>query len=382
MRCGDGVDAGLGGAGDGAGRGGRRLRRPLRGPPATRLPLGPAALRWRAAAGRGRVERGVHPRVPQVARRARRRLRPVPAPGGGQRGQAHVHPPRPPTEERAAPRPRRRDPGVARGPGRAPPARVVGAPDPAREAAHCVRPSLLRGAPRRGSGRGHGHLAGDGEVPSLPRARTPAGPLGGTAVTFHDDFDDRMTDEMQRMVEGTDASDLVRTRIERGLQEPRTMPRGLILWGSIAAAVAALIALAVAPSSGGKKQNVAAGLLASTTTQPDEGVGSAGSDGAGVGPGAASNAAPGASRITTSVRHVAATTVPVKTTTTTVSGGPPPSGPHITEFPLPQGASPPNDIAAGPDGNMWFAEAFFGKVGGVMPRGTVTERRQASAAGH
>jgi len=68
-------------------------------------------------------------------------------------------------------------------------------------------------------------------------------------VSSTDPFEDRMADQMQRLVDGTDASELVRVRIERGLQQRPVVPRSLILWGSVAAAVAALIAPCFARST-------------------------------------------------------------------------------------------------------------------------------------
>ena len=50
-----------------------------------------------------------------------------------------------------------------------------------------------------------------------------------------------------------------------------------------------------------------------------------------------------------------------------------PSG-TVTEFST--GITPgsvPKSIAAGPDGNMWFTEAFGNRIGRITPTGTVTE---------
>ncbi len=48
--------------------------------------------------------------------------------------------------------------------------------------------------------------------------------------------------------------------------------------------------------------------------------------------------------------------------------------PQITEFPIPK-ENYPNQIAAGPEGNMWFTDSGFGggaRIGRITPKGTVT----------
>jgi streptogramin lyase len=45
----------------------------------------------------------------------------------------------------------------------------------------------------------------------------------------------------------------------------------------------------------------------------------------------------------------------------------------LTEYKIPTNASNAQGIAAGPDGNMWFAEIDGNKIGKVTPTGTVTE---------
>src|SRR5262249_15830025 len=45
----------------------------------------------------------------------------------------------------------------------------------------------------------------------------------------------------------------------------------------------------------------------------------------------------------------------------------------IKEFALPTPKAGPLDIAAGPDGNLWFTEAFVNQVGRISTRGTITE---------
>jgi virginiamycin B lyase len=49
------------------------------------------------------------------------------------------------------------------------------------------------------------------------------------------------------------------------------------------------------------------------------------------------------------------------------------ASPTITEYTVPTATAWPWEIAAGPDGNMWFAEYFKGKIGRVTPDGTFTE---------
>lgn len=45
----------------------------------------------------------------------------------------------------------------------------------------------------------------------------------------------------------------------------------------------------------------------------------------------------------------------------------------FTEYPLPASSSRPASLTAGPDGNMWFTEAFANKIGKVTPAGAFTE---------
>ena len=45
----------------------------------------------------------------------------------------------------------------------------------------------------------------------------------------------------------------------------------------------------------------------------------------------------------------------------------------FSEFPIPTANSSPNDIAAGPDGALWFTEAQANKIGRVTISGTPTE---------
>ncbi len=45
---------------------------------------------------------------------------------------------------------------------------------------------------------------------------------------------------------------------------------------------------------------------------------------------------------------------------------------QITEFPIPTANSGPSGIAAGPDGNMWFTEGI-GAIGRITPAGQITE---------
>jgi virginiamycin B lyase len=45
----------------------------------------------------------------------------------------------------------------------------------------------------------------------------------------------------------------------------------------------------------------------------------------------------------------------------------------INEYPIPTAESAPTEIAAGPDGNMWFAESAKGKIAKITPSGQITE---------
>ena len=45
----------------------------------------------------------------------------------------------------------------------------------------------------------------------------------------------------------------------------------------------------------------------------------------------------------------------------------------ITEFPIPTPTGQPYGIAAGPDGNLWFAGSLGGNIGRITPAGAVTE---------
>jgi len=58
----------------------------------------------------------------------------------------------------------------------------------------------------------------------------------------------------------------------------------------------------------------------------------------------------------------------------------PPATPAITEFSAGiTASSSPFGIAAGPDGNLWFAESNAGKIGRITPGGTVTEYPTSAA---
>ena len=50
-----------------------------------------------------------------------------------------------------------------------------------------------------------------------------------------------------------------------------------------------------------------------------------------------------------------------------------PSAGNITEFPLPTSNSHPYEIAAGPDGKLWFTDTGSTAIGRISPSGTVTE---------
>jgi hypothetical protein len=51
----------------------------------------------------------------------------------------------------------------------------------------------------------------------------------------------------------------------------------------------------------------------------------------------------------------------------------PASAADITEFSIPTGGSAPRGIAAGPDGALWFTEAFGNRIGRITPGGVIDE---------
>jgi RHS repeat-associated protein len=53
----------------------------------------------------------------------------------------------------------------------------------------------------------------------------------------------------------------------------------------------------------------------------------------------------------------------------------------ITEYPIPTAGSTPYGMAAGPDGNLWFAEWGGDKIGKITPSGTITEYAVPTASG-
>jgi hypothetical protein len=57
-------------------------------------------------------------------------------------------------------------------------------------------------------------------------------------------------------------------------------------------------------------------------------------------------------------------------------------GGTVTEFAIPTANSGPQEIATGPDGNLWFTENLADKVGRITPTGTVTEFRIPTANSH
>jgi virginiamycin B lyase len=66
------------------------------------------------------------------------------------------------------------------------------------------------------------------------------------------------------------------------------------------------------------------------------------------------------------------------------AGGPETTARTITEFPLPNPASGPSGITAGPDMNLWFAENNAKTIGAIKPhtccRRYVTRIRVAGVA--
>ena len=53
----------------------------------------------------------------------------------------------------------------------------------------------------------------------------------------------------------------------------------------------------------------------------------------------------------------------------------------ITEFAIPTASSHPSEIAAGPDGNLWFTEEVANKIGRVTTAGVITEFAVPTANG-
>ena len=49
----------------------------------------------------------------------------------------------------------------------------------------------------------------------------------------------------------------------------------------------------------------------------------------------------------------------------------------ITEYAVTTSSSGPFGVAAGPDGNLWFAEIFANKIGRITTAGIITEYRCA-----
>src|SRR5579872_16707 len=49
------------------------------------------------------------------------------------------------------------------------------------------------------------------------------------------------------------------------------------------------------------------------------------------------------------------------------------SGAILASYPIPTNNAQPYGLAAGPDGNVWFAEFYSGKIGRVTPSGTMSE---------
>ena len=49
------------------------------------------------------------------------------------------------------------------------------------------------------------------------------------------------------------------------------------------------------------------------------------------------------------------------------------AAPPIIEFTAPTASSAPYGIAAGPDGNLWFTEAFGNKISRITPAGVINE---------
>src|SRR5437588_620495 len=327
-----------------------------------------------------------------------RRLRRLYPASSCQPDQADVAPPRVAATQRGAPRPA----AVIRprGPGRAPPAPLGRPPQPGAEATGRRRPPLLRGASRRGRRACDGDQRRHDQVAPFPRAGSPAGASGRTSMN-HEPFDEHLSRELRSLVADADPPPTLRP----GVASARRLPRPLIVGGSIAAAVIAIVALLVSPGSGSHRQRVAS-EGGTTTTENGTLVPV---------PGVQSTALPSPASTTTTTPRRASTTLPViagKPTTTTaprprplaathyslgsgmtqywgITEGPDGNmwavswgdiaritpGGQVTKFairPVPyQGA--PAGTTAGPDGNLWFTEVTGDKVGRITPTGQITE---------
>ena len=142
----------------------------------------------------------------------------------------------------------------------------------------------------------------------------------------HEPFDEHLSSELRSLVADADPPPTLRP----GVASARRLPRPLIVGGSIAAAVIAIVALLVSPGSGSHRQRVAS-EGGTTTTENGTLVPV---------PGVQSTALPSPASTTTTTPRRASTTLPViagKPTTTTT---PPPRPLAATHYSLGSGMTP------------------------------------------
>ncbi|TMK88454.1 MAG: hypothetical protein E6G57_06820 [Actinobacteria bacterium] len=173
----------------------------------------------------------------------------------------------------------------------------------------------------------------------------------------HEPFDEHLSRELRSLVADADPPPTLRP----GVASARRLPRPLIVGGSIAAAVIAIVALLVSPGSGSHRQRVAS-EGGTTTTENGTLVPV---------PGVQSTALPSPASTTTTTPRRASTTLPViagKPTTTTT---PPPRPLAATHYSLGSGMTQYWGITEGPDGNMWAVS--WGDIARITPGGQVTK---------
>ena len=114
----------------------------------------------------------------------------------------------------------------------------------------------------------------------------------------HEPFDDELASTLRMLVEDAEPSPMLRARVDRRMTRAG-LPRGVIVLGSVAAAVMVIAALLVGHNGGGNRQRLAAGPRGTTTIAPGVLV-----------PAAGQEQSPG-----TTVPGAPTTTVPRRTTT-------------------------------------------------------------------
>ncbi|MBV8982824.1 MAG: hypothetical protein JO248_00085 [Acidimicrobiia bacterium] len=211
-------------------------------------------------------------------------------------------------------------------------------------------------------------------------------------------FDDRLSMELRSLVEDANPPPALRPATGAVV---RRLPRPLILMGSVAAAIAVLVALLVSGSSGTpNRQNVASEGGATTTSEAGQLLPVVGAPGSTTVPVSTSVPRHGTTTLPKVVGNPTTTTTPTRTLAGTdyplgayiywqITPGPDgnvwavstvdvaritPTG-SVTKFPFHPSAqySGPDGITAGPDGNLWFTENGPGKIGRITPSGQITE---------